>query len=48
MILVNEPNHGFDGWICYRHPDGQWVTLRKATQSDIYELAAAMSATIHS
>lgn len=23
------------GWICYRHPDGQWVSLRKATEADL-------------
>ena len=24
----------FNGWICYKHPDGQWVTERKATDQD--------------
>ena len=23
------------GWIVYKHPDGQWVTLRKATDADL-------------
>lgn len=22
-------------WLCYKHPDGQWVTLRKVTDEDI-------------
>jgi hypothetical protein len=37
----------FDGWLCYRHPDGQWVALRKATKADmarIAELEAARAA----
>lgn len=21
----------YEGWLVYRHPDGQWVTLREAT-----------------
>ena len=32
MLLVTEGS--FEGWICYRHPDGQWVSLRKATDDD--------------
>lgn len=34
MILVQEPGSDFDGWLCYRHPDGQWVSLREATADD--------------
>lgn len=34
-------------WIIYKHPDGQWVSLRKATALDWQTLAAAMSASIH-
>jgi hypothetical protein len=45
MMLVTE-GHAKD-WIVYRHPDGQWVTLRKATDDDLHQLAKAMSATIH-
>ena len=33
MILVSEGE--YEGWLCYRHPDGQWVSLRKATEDDI-------------
>lgn len=36
LLLVQE------GWakdmICYKHPDGQWVTLRKATEEDLKTL----------
>lgn len=40
MILVAE-GEPFAGWLCYRHPDGQWVSLRKATQDDLEKLEAA-------
>lgn len=42
MMLVNEPGASWDGWICYRHPDGQWVSLRKATKEDRAELDNAI------
>lgn len=28
------PGYSLDGWICRRHADGQWVTMRKATDAD--------------
>ncbi len=31
----------YAGWLCYRHPDRKWVTLRKATDED----RAAISST---
>jgi hypothetical protein len=34
MLLVEEPGHPNDGWLCFRHVDGQWVTLRKATAGE--------------
>ena len=37
MLLVQDG--GYKGWLCYRHPDGQWVTLRKATAEDLIALA---------
>ncbi len=33
MLYVLEGH--MKGWICYRHPDGQWVTLREATEEDL-------------
>ena len=30
-LLVEGP---YKDWVCYKHPDGQWVTLRKATRED--------------
>lgn len=32
MILVEQGP--YRGWICYKHPDSQWVTLREATEED--------------
>lgn len=37
LMLVE---HGvMAGWLCYKHPDGQWVTLRKATEDDLGRIA---------
>ena len=36
MLLVNEGD--FKDWICRKHPDGQWVTVRKATPEDLKAL----------
>ena len=40
LRLVEMPEHPAHHWIVYQHPDGQWVTLRKATQDDFRTLAA--------
>ena len=40
MLLVAE-GESFAGWLCYRHPDGQWVSLRKATNEDRAKLESA-------
>lgn len=29
------PSSRYYGWVFYKHPDGQWVTLRKATKEEI-------------
>jgi hypothetical protein len=34
------------GWICYKHPDDFWVTLRKATMEDHAAIAAAQRTTL--
>lgn len=39
MALVTLENE--EQWLCYRHPDGQWVTLRMATDDDIARIEAA-------
>ena len=39
--------HWTAGWILYKHPDGQWVTLRKATDDDIAVMNRAVSEAHH-
>jgi hypothetical protein len=45
--LYPDSGHPWSGWIVFKHPDGQWVSLRKATDRDITELSAAVSAAHH-
>ncbi len=47
MYCYPDSGHEMAGWILYRHPDGQWVTLRKATDSDVAAITKAMSTTFH-
>lgn len=44
MLLVtdDEPREYLRGWLLFKHPDGQWVTLRKATDDDIAKLSQAV------
>jgi hypothetical protein len=35
FLLYVDDGGAYNGWLCYKHPDGQWVTLRKATKSDL-------------
>lgn len=37
MELEEDPGKG-EKWICYKHPDGQYVTLRLATKDDLDKL----------
>ena len=46
MMLVYE-GQPWAGWIVYKHPDGHWVSYRKATQQDHAELGAAISKAHH-
>lgn len=32
MMLISEGS--FKNWLAYKHPDGQWVTLRESTEAD--------------
>ena len=41
MYCYPDSKHDLAGWILYRHPDGQWVTLRKATDQDISAMTVA-------
>jgi hypothetical protein len=44
MMLVtdDEPQKSWHGWLMYRHPDGQWVSLRKATDADLAAINKAV------
>ena len=48
LVLTDEPRKDLHGWLLYRHADGQWVTLRKATDQDINAISAAVVAAHHS
>lgn len=47
MYCYPDSKHELAGWILYRHPDGQWVTLRKATDADLEAMSTAVSAQFH-
>jgi len=47
MYCYPDSKHELAGWIIYRHPDGQWVTLRKATEADVEKMSEAVSAQFH-
>ena len=48
LVLTDEPRKDMHGWLLYRHPDGQWVSLRKATDADISAISQAVSNAHHS
>ena len=33
-LVPPSADHWCAGWLLYQHPDGGWVTLRKATEDD--------------
>lgn len=39
LLVTGGPWHG---WLCYRHPDGQWVSLRLATVEDVDRMSEAV------
>jgi hypothetical protein len=47
MYCYPDSQHELAGWILYRHPDGQWVTLRKATDEDTRRMSQAVSRCFH-
>lgn len=47
MYCYPDSKHDLAGWILYRHPDGQWVTLRKATDQGILAMSRAVSKQFH-
>jgi len=43
MLVTNdEPRAYLHGWLLYKHLDGQWVTLRKATDDDVARVSQAV------
>jgi hypothetical protein len=34
MILCTDDGSSWNGWLLYKHLDGHWVSLRKATPED--------------
>lgn len=47
MYVYPDTKHESAGWLLYRHPDGQWVSYRKATDADIIAMSAAVSKSFH-
>jgi len=45
MILVEEGS--WRGWLAYQHPDGQWASLRVATEEDLAVIEAANKTEVH-
>ncbi len=41
LLLVLDGS-GWDGWLAYQHPDGQWVSLRKASEDDLHAINHAV------
>ena len=39
MVLIEDSGHPYDGWLCRKHANGGWVTVRKATEDDRKALA---------
>jgi hypothetical protein len=46
--LYPDSGHSWAGWILYRHAEGHWVALRKASDADIAEISAAVVSAHHS
>jgi hypothetical protein len=40
--MYPDTDHWTAGWLLYKHPDGQWVTYRKATDADIASMNEAV------
>jgi hypothetical protein len=47
MYVYPDTKHELAGWILFRHPDGQWVTLRKATEDDVERITRAVVLSFH-
>jgi hypothetical protein len=45
--IYPDSKHWAAGWLFYKHPDGQWVTLRRASDEDVEAITAAVVAAHH-
>ena len=43
--VPGDSSHWTAGWLLYRHLDGQWLTLRKATGGDLEGLRSQIATT---
>lgn len=41
MLLVDNSHPTWGGWLMYKHPDGKWVSYRKATHEDMAKIEQA-------
>lgn len=41
-VYPDNPRRDLAGWLLYRHVEGHWVTLRKATAADIAAINGAV------
>ena len=37
-VMEIQNQRGTEKWICFKHPDGQYVTQRKATDDDLEKI----------
>ena len=42
VYVYPDTKHELAGWLLFKHPDGQWVTLRKATDDDVERMSQAV------
>jgi hypothetical protein len=42
LVAADEPRKELRGWLVWKHPDGQWVTWRKATADDHRRITRAI------
>lgn len=43
LLLDLRQDTSWGGWLFYRHVDGQWVSLRKATEADLVAMLRSIA-----
>jgi hypothetical protein len=46
LLVADDSPSPWAGWLCYRNPNGHWVSLRKASDEDRARIAAAQDAAL--